>query len=246
MYISSSVMPSHATRASSAAADFYRSSTASAKSAAVRDGKPSDTPSTVVTLSNRALELMQRRQVSEAEAQTFKDILAGAADAKDPKAFLMGLSAAQMEVLRKVHTLADPINVSSLTNEGAANLLEQPGSAQDLDNDGLTAVGAGTSMAFPPRNAPESFKAAWASATAGMSEFEIPTHMIFAAGLANIGLEPGDPRWRNPYADPNYDYKGAADDIMRSLKYQFEHNMIPQEQYRRFEAFYSRLSNAMG
>ena len=248
MSISSSVSPRYATRALSAVANAHLYTTASAKSSSVTGDKASDNASTVVTLSNRALDLMQRRQVSEADAKTFKDILtkANVANAEDPKTFLQGLSAADMEVLRKVHSLADPINISSLSNEGAANLLAQPGSAQDLNNDGLTAVGAGYYMTFPPRNAPESFKTAWASATSGMSELDVPMHLISAVGLANIGLEPGDPRWRNPYADPGYDYRGAVDNVMSSLQHQFEQNMISFEQYQHDRTFYGHLLSAMG
>lgn len=202
-----------------------------------------------VTLSSRALELMRRRQISSADAQQFKGILAkaNALNAQaDPKAFLKSLSSWDMEVLRQVQCLADSINISSLSHEGAANLLAQPGSAQDLDNNGLTSVGAGNSFTFPPQNAPESFKAAWASASEGMPEMDIPTHMIFAVGLANIGREPGDPNWLNPYADPNYDYRGAVSDSMGSLKFSYEHGGMSPELYQRELDFYTRLAKAMG
>lgn len=221
----------------------------SGSTATTQSTQTSTSPDVVVTLSNRALELMRRRQISPENAQQYKDILAkvNASNAQaDPKAFLHSLSSSDMEVLRQVHCLADSINISSLSKEGAANLLVQPGSAQDLNNDGLTAVGAGYRFTFPPENAPESFKAAWAAASEGMSDMDIPTHMIFAVGLANIGREPGDPNWRNPYSDPNYDYKGAVSDSISSLKFSYDHGGMSKERYQSEMDFYTRLTKAMG
>lgn len=222
---------------------------ASDTSAATPTTKTSASPDAVITLSSKAIDLMQRRQVSDEATRQFKGILAKANTSNaqaDPKVFLNGLSPSEMETLRAVHSLGNSINVSSLSNEGAANLLVQPGSAQDLDNNGLTSIGAGNLITFPPQNAPESFKAAWASASEGMSELDIPTHMIFAVGLANIGREPGDPNWHNPYADSNYDYKGAVGSIKSALEYQYSKNMMSQEQYQKDMIFYNRLSKNMG
>lgn len=248
MNVSSVLASRYTAKTASAVGNLYSSVAASGASAATPSANASASPDAVVTLSSKALELMRVRQISDETTQQFKDILAraNASNAQaDPKTFLNSLSASDMEVLRKVHSLAGSIDVSSLNNEGATNLLVQPGSAEDLDNNGLTSVGAGNGFTFPPRNAPASFKAAWASATEGKSFADIPTHMIFAVGLANIGREPGDPNWRNPYADPNYDYTSAVSDIMSSLKYEYAHNMIPLEQYQHDMDFYGRLSKAM-
>jgi hypothetical protein len=216
-------------------------------------------PDVVVTFSEKALELLRLRNVSDKTTQQFQDILARAKTkngSASPKDFLNTLSSSDMEVLRMVHSLADPIKISSLTNEGAANLLVQPGSARDLDNNGLTSIGAGNLLTFPPENAPASFKAAWASATEGMSFGDIPTQMIFAVGLANIHYDPAtgqvttvgpdDPNWRNPYADPNFDYKGAVSDAIDALNFTYQHGGMSKNKYQQDIAFYSRLSDAMG
>ena len=248
MNVSSMVASGYAVKNASAVGNFYASVATSGASATTQSAMAIGTPDTVVTFSKKALELMRLRQVNEKDTQQFEDILSKANSANaqaNPQAFLSNLSASDMEVLRKVHSLANPIDVSSLTSEGAANLLVQPGSAEDLDNNGLTSIGAANMLQFPPRNAPESFKAAWASATEGKSFADIPTQMIFAVGLANIGREPGDPNWRNPYADPNYDYKAAVSDIMSSLKYEFAHSMIPEKQFLHDMNFYDSLSKAM-
>lgn len=240
---------SYPVKTAASAGKLYSAVAASDTSAATSPTKTSASPDAVVTLSSRALDLMQRRQVSDEATQQFKDILAKANTSNaqaDPKAFLNSLSPAEMETLRQVHCLGSSIHVPSLSNEGAANLLVQPGSEQDLDNNGLTSIGAANCFTFPPQNAPESFKAAWAAATEGKSFTEIPHHMPFAVGLANIGREPGDPNWRNPYADANYDYKGAVAGIKNALEYQFSVGMMSQKQYQNDMAFYNRLSEKMG
>ena len=256
MNVSSISILSQAAKSTASVGKIYASV---ATSGNANTNSPAASPDAIVTFSSKALSLMQSRQASSDDIQRFKEILARANSANamsDPKTFLRNLSAADMEVLRKVHSLADPIDIASLNLEGATNLLVQPGSARDLDNNGLTSVGAGNFFTFPPENAPESFKAAWASASDGMSFADIPTEMIFAVGLANIHVDertgrvtsvsPDDPNWRNPYADPGYDYRGAIDHITSSLKDNYEHNLIPKERYEQEMAFYTRVTKAMG
>lgn len=219
-----------------------------AKSAGPKSYAATNNPETVVTFSAEAVELLRRREASDTAIQEFTDIIAQARSAnayEHPKDFLYTLSAKQMDVLQQVHCLADPINIKTLSEEGASNLLRQPGSAMDLNNDGLNTIGAGHTFAFPPQNAPESFKAAWAAASEGLSPMEIPTQMIFAVGLQNIGREPGDPNWRNPYADPNYDYAGEVNRVMASLDYSLKMGGISNEKYQHDMAFYRLLSDTM-
>lgn len=249
MNVSAAVSSRYAAISAASGLSVYAAkNTASEASFAADPSTQSSSPDVVVTLSSKALDLMQRRQISAENAEQFKDILAKASAANaqaNPKAFLNDLSSSDMEVLRQVHCLADSITISTLTHEGAANLLVQPGSEQDLDNNGLTSVGAGNSITFPPSNAPESFKAAWAAASEGMSPLDIPPHMIFAVSLANIGLEPGDPNWRNPYADPGFDYKSAVSNSIDALKFSYERGGISTERFQNSMDFYTRLSEAM-
>lgn len=86
------------------------------------------------------------------------------------KGFLAGLTAQDLTLLQQARGLADTINVASLSEEGAANLLLGRDMQVDLNNDGIVEVGAGRMMTFPPLNAPQAAKDAWAAATAGMSE----------------------------------------------------------------------------
>ena len=86
------------------------------------------------------------------------------------KGFLAGLTAQDLALLQQASGLVDTINVASLSEEGAANLLLGRDMQVDLNNDGIVEVGAGRMMTFPPPNAPQAAKDAWAAATAGMSE----------------------------------------------------------------------------
>lgn len=180
--------------------------------------------------SRRTLGLLDARKISGQERQDFSALLAQAqaSDAyKDPAAFLNGLSASEMELLRKVHSLAAPISVAVLDFEGAYNLLTAPGEARDLNNDGLLGVGIGKGWQYPPPNAPEAVKKAWEEATANIPESEKWLKMapFMAASIsANIKpdkgslYEPGEAGYRNIYADPGFSYTRQISDILQQME----------------------------
>ncbi|TWU39486.1 hypothetical protein [Novipirellula artificiosorum] len=66
-----------------------------------------------------------------------------------PKPFLRGLSEAELKSVQNAHWLAEPINVDSLTEEGALNLLIPRAAQVDLNGDGFTRSGAAYGMKFP-------------------------------------------------------------------------------------------------
>ncbi len=99
----------------------------------------------------------------------FLDIADRAAAAGgDAKTFLSSLSPAERSILQEVHGLGEPIEVASLTEEGAANLLQVPGYGTDANGDGFTMVGMSATIQFPPGDAPEAVRSAFENATAGM------------------------------------------------------------------------------
>jgi hypothetical protein len=204
-----------------------------------------DLTANIAVLSDKSVALMHQRKMSDKDVETFQNILQKVQQTSDPKTALRSLSADELDVVRQAHSLAEPINISVLSDEGAANLLTAPGHTRDLNNDGLTTIGEGNMFTFPPDNAPASFKAAWEEASDGLSIMDIPTHMIFAVGLANIGREPGDPNWVNPYASADYDYGAAVSEIIESVEYQYNHSMISFEQYQKNMSFYNKLTDAM-
>lgn len=188
-----------------------------------------------VCISKHAMELMNRRGVTGEEIQTFKNIIEKAQEAgayHNPKAFLNSLSGDEMEVVRKVHCLANRIKVEGLDYEGAYNLLMQPGAYKDLNNDGLLGVGLGKSRVFPPPNAPDAVKKAWEEATAGMTEIEklIQGYAPFMAAEASANIKhdsqgnpigfyrPGENGYTNIYTEPGFTYQGLVDKCLANLE----------------------------
>jgi len=174
----------------------------------------------------------------------------------DPKSFLGGLSADEIENVRLVHHLADPINVSSLTEEGALNLLIPPDAQVDLNRDGITQSGVGNGVRFPDSTTPRPVAEAWHLATADLPEGEKMTYelqMVLPTLLANIHLnpdgsfshqvEPGDVNWRNPMAAPEYSYRQFTQGMLQSLDY-FKSQMDPLK-YERDHAFWSDLQSRL-
>jgi len=191
--------------------------------------------------------------------QAFGEVLAQAhaeGGYVEPKQFLKGLSKGQLQAVQNAHWLADPIDVNSLTEEGALNLL-LPGAAQvDLNNDGLTQSGAAYGMKFPDSNTPTKVVEAWEEATANLSFGEkmiYELQMMLPIMTANMFLdengayshhyEPGDPEFRNPMAEAGYSYRQATQDQLDHLE--FVKNWIPQEQYDRQTEFWQSLQGLL-
>jgi len=184
------------------------------------------------TYTDKATDLMNRRKVSQADRETFLSILEKTSDAspKDAISELKALSYQEREVIRVVHGLADTIQVDMLDEEGAYNLLRQPGEAMDLNNDSFTRVGAAWTRSFPPANAPDEVKEAWEEITAGKSDqekFLLQTMFWPLEAAANtkynaegqpVGLYfPSDPEYTNIYAQEGFSYTGLIDRYLSYL-----------------------------
>lgn len=173
-----------------------------------------------------------------------------------PKDFLQSLSGEQLEVVQNVQHLADPIDVGSLTEEGALNLLLPPAAQVDLNHDGITQSGAANGLRFPDSNTPLEVVQAWEEATAGMTfgermmaEFRMvaPTMLsnmvVDENGAYSHHYEPGDPEWRNPRAEPGYSYVQAAQDWLDHLD--FVRPWISREQYEEQTAFWTNFKGLL-
>lgn len=171
----------------------------------------------------------------------------------DPKGFLASLSREDLATLQSVHLLAEPINIESLTEEGALNLLLPPPAQVNLNADGITQSGASQRLAFPNSNTPREVVDAWEAATAGMpwaerSMFELK--MIMPTLLANIEVDadgqfvgqrgPGDPGYRNPMSEAGYSYREAVQSMIDALD--FQKQQMPRKQFEEQMAFW-RLFN---
>lgn len=197
------------------------------------------------------------RYVGEAGAaelkQTYGEILVRAYEEggyADPVSFLQSLSAEELEVVQRVHRLADSIGVASLSQEGAVNLLLPPAAQVDLNHDGLTRSGAAYGLRFPDSTTPPGVVAAWEDATEGMDFRQRMTYQLqmkLPLLTANIvcdengayvtHYEPGDPEFTNPMASPGYSYLQAAQDRLDYLDC-FK-AQLPGDQYERDKAFWT-------
>ncbi|TWT99900.1 hypothetical protein Pla108_08430 [Botrimarina colliarenosi] len=174
----------------------------------------------------------------------------------DPKGFLAGLSRDELSTLQSVNSLAEPINVGGLTEEGALNLLLPPAAQVDLNHDGITQSGVGNGLRFPNSDTPAEVVEAWDAATAGMSPgammaFEL--RMMLPLLTANIEVddngqfvrhyEPGDPGWRNPFNEAGYSYRDAVQSMIDALDFQKE--QTPIDQYEEQMAFWRRFGEEL-
>lgn len=150
----------------------------------------------------------------------------------NPRGFLNDLSNEQLDVVRRVHWLADSIDVDSLSEEGALNLLLPPAAQVDLNRDGITQSGAANGLRFPDSTTPADVAQAWEQATDGMDwgdravyelQMKLPVlvaNMSFAPdGSLAYQRQPGDPDFTNPMAAPDYSYTQAAQDQLDYLEY---------------------------
>ena len=175
-------------------------------------------------------------------AESFGGVLTKAYDEGayvDPKSFLKGLSKDEMKAVQNAHWLADPIQVDSLTEEGALNLLIPPAAQVDLNRDGLTQSGRAFGIRFPDSTTPPEVAAAWEQATDGMPPEELMIYeleMKLPVLLANIEIdadgrfirqrEPGDADFVNPMNDGDYSYEKVTQDWIEHLDY-FKNQMDP-------------------
>ena len=120
--------------------------------------------------------LMNSRGVTDSDRARFAQIVQDAAETgayNDPIAYIESLPAEDVEVLRRVHSLAETRGVTGTdTVEGAVNLLLPPQNHVDINDDGLVTNGTATGFQFPPPNAPQSVKEAWEEATKHMTASE--------------------------------------------------------------------------
>ncbi|EMI45561.1 hypothetical protein [Rhodopirellula sp. SWK7] len=174
----------------------------------------------------------------------------------DPKSFLNTLSKDELKTVQNVHWLANSIDVNSLSEEGALNLLIPPAAQVDLNRDGLTQSGLAYGIRFPDSTTPKEVADAFEDATAGMSEMDKSLHVLhmkMPVLLANIHLnsdgtfshqvEPGDPEFRNPMLEEGYSYSNAAREWIEYLDY-FKNTMDPRR-YESERAFWTDFQSRL-
>lgn len=173
-----------------------------------------------------------------------------------PQAFLGTLSKDELETVQIVQGLARSIDVNSLTEEGALNLLLPPATQVDLNGDGLTQSGKAYGIRFPDSRTPPAVVEAWNEVTVDMPMSEKMTYelqMKLPVLLANIDIDangkfvrqrhPTDPDFQNPMDDPNYSYVGVTRSQLNYLD-AFKAQIDPSR-YDRDVAFWQDFQSAL-
>ncbi len=173
-----------------------------------------------------------------------------------PQSFLGSLSNDELKTVQTVHSLAAPIDVNGLSEEGSLNLLLPPPAQVDLNNDGLTRSGLAYGIRFPDSNTPPEVTTAWEEATAGMPlkekmlyelRMKLPlltaNIVVDANGAFSHVVEPGDPEFRNPLAEPGYSYIDATQGWLDNLE--FSKNLISPERYDQDKDFWTRFQGLL-
>lgn len=170
------------------------------------------------------LQTMQNYQLSNGRkeyqapyAQKFEVIFNKAQDAdiklSNAKEFLHSLSTAELTTLQKYSGLADKIDINSLSNEGAYNLLMHDNQQFDFNNDGTAEVGAAKRMLAVPLNMPQDVKDAYISAMNSLSDKDKMTAMILTFDTARLNSVINN----KPYAPVKMDYEYLSTQVQNHL-----------------------------
>ncbi len=222
--------------------------------------KPASQPDYHVQISYEARKLMSIRSVSSNEQNEFAKIVEKATTTggySDPKGFLDSLSSDEVEIIQKVHGLANSIDIESLDHEGAFNLLVMPYDYVDINNDGLLKIGVGSNRIFPPTGSPGNVTEAWEIAKQGINGTEgfkqiISTAPFRAAEIrANLRYDdngqligtyaPSDENYTNIYKQPGFSWPEFVDDCLNDLRLN-QTSMTP-ENFKLTEEFLNRFKD---
>ena len=203
------------------------------------------------SFSTESMNLLQARGLSETQITDFASLLEDAHEQREnnisAKEILNKLSKSELQLLQSATSLAGPINVNSLSKEGAINLLAQPDRTGlvDLNNDGIVEVGAARNMVFPPVNAPAHVKDAWDKATEGM-RFEDKMILELNLHISIYGVEiNGMPTKQPPTPEQQWSsanliewFATLRSGLERSVIDEgwTEHNKVTRDFYDKFES----------
>lgn len=161
----------------------------------------------------------------------------------DPVAFLNSLTPEEQGVVQRAHCLADPFDASTISKEGAYNLLLPEGYQVDFNHDGIQDVGAAKTISFPPLDAPEQVKQAWLTATQKMDEGDMMTYQLrMHIMLYGINVNDQSSKALAP-TDQIDSYREGVDKFLAWLEY--TKASVPADQYARDKAFFSDMKRLM-
>ncbi len=152
----------------------------------------------------------------------------------DPLAFVQSLSSGELATLQAMHSTGE-LDPTTMSEEGALNLILPFNERQDIDNDGFVEKGHGVGWTFPPVNAPQSVHDAWAKTTEGMTAGEkmmseaafLPPMLIRDETTGQVSeLERSEAN--NPYARANFSFSRMVEQRLESIE-AFKFDMKPEQ-----------------
>lgn len=187
-------------------------------------------------------ELSALRGVSSESQALYAEVLNKAYSSGgmgNARQFLGTLSTKELDAVRQNHCLADRIDTTSLSEEGAENLLLPEGYCVDLNHDGIEEVGAARTMSFPPSDAPEAFKEAWFQASANIDPGMMMTYGLMMHD-AIYGMQIDGKSQGTQYPPDRMDsYRSIISNYLASLD--GNKGFLADGQYERDKAFFSKL-----
>lgn len=202
-------------------------------------------------ISTKSIDILKLRGLTDQQVTNFAELLDKAKAKQEnnvsAKQILSSMSNTELQLIQKASSLADPIQVSKLSKEGAMNLFAQPDRSGmvDLNNDGIVEVGEAKGLMFPPVNAPSAVKDAWEKATQGLSEQEKLMLEIHAYDLTyGLTINDGLGKEQVPVSE-QWSVEGikqwfikARDTLEFSVQHQgwTKHNLLLKDFYNNFEA----------
>ena len=209
------------------------------------------------SLSAKSVQSLQNRGLSEQQMNDFSALLDKANEQLDQqssaKQVLASMSSAEMNLLQKATSLANPITISTLSNEGARNLLAQPDGKGlvDNNNDGIVEIGAGRTIRFPPVNAPASVHKAWEQASENMSEGDKLImqlhmhHLVYGThidGLSTKQALPPEEQWSTAGWQKLLENARAALEFSVDREGWNHMNSVKRDLYNRLEEMFSNMN----
>ena len=182
-------------------------------------------------LSQDDRQVLSMRGMSEGQQDAVSSLYAkarAAVQGGQGRGFLASLDTQSLALLQQAASLAVSVNVSTLTEEGAENLLLAPTEAVDLNSDGMIEVGAALTSSFPPVNASPELRAAWEKTASGMNERDAMT-LSFKLSGASMSLDGGSIKARDFSGD--FDWNGYMQNLIASNDMSKPYNSL--EQYQR-------------
>lgn len=182
-------------------------------------------------LSQDDRQVLSMRGMSEGQQDAVSSLYAkarAAVQGGQGRGFLASLDTQSLALLQQAASLAVSVNVSTLMEEGAENLLLAPTEAVDLNSDGMIEVGAALTSSFPPVNASPELRAAWEKTASGMNETDAMT-LSFKLSGASMSLDGGSIKGRDFSGD--FDWNGYMQNLIASNDMSKPYNSL--EQYQR-------------